>query len=571
MRRTIRLRLRFLSGVLLFFALLLIARLYFLQVVHGEEYVLKAERQYASGAGELYDRGSIYFTRKDGTLISAATLLTGFTLALNPSLLEDAEAAYAALSKIISLPRDDFFARAAKTDDPYEELLRHVSEEDGKAMAALAIPGVVVARERWRVYPADARGAQSVGFTAFGADDAYRGRYGLERYYDDLLDRTGGVFGNFFAELFTSVESVVVDARRARAGDLLTGVEPVVAERLANVLAEVHAAYASAETGGIIMDAKTGTIVALDVLPSFDPNHLSEGNPEYFGNPLVEHVYEFGSIMKPLTMAAGLDAGVITSASRYTDEGCVHLNTSTFCNFDGKARGTVPVQEILSQSLNVGAAHIAGLLGHERMRSYFTALGFGKETGIDLPNETHGITDNLESPRDIEYATAAFGQGIAVTPVEMIRALGALANGGEIVTPRIGTAVRLESGIVKHFALAPAERIFKEAVVEETTRMLVTVVDTALAHGTLSIPEMSVAAKTGTAQIPGPSGGYYKDRYFHSFFGYFPAYDPRYIILLYTREPKGVQYASETLSNPFMDLAHFLISYYAIPPDRAPL
>ena len=222
MRRTIRLRLRFLSGVLLFFALLLIARLYFLQVVHGEEYVLKAERQYASGAGELYDRGSIYFTRKDGTLISAATLLTGFTLALNPSLLEDAEAAYAALSKIISLPRDDFFARAAKTDDPYEELLRHVSEEDGKAMAALAIPGVVVARERWRVYPADARGAQSVGFTAFGADDAYRGRYGLERYYDDLLDRTGGVFGNFFAELFTSVESVVVDARRARAGDLLT-------------------------------------------------------------------------------------------------------------------------------------------------------------------------------------------------------------------------------------------------------------------------------------------------------------------------------------------------------------
>ena len=571
MRRTIRLRLRFLSGVLLFFALLLIARLYFLQIVHGEEYVLKAERQYASGAGELYDRGSIYFTRKDETPISAATLLTGFTLALNPSLLGDAEAAYTALSDIVPLPRDDFFARAAKTDDPYEELLRHVSEEDGKAITALMIPGVVVARERWRVYPADARSAQSVGFVAFGPDDTYRGRYGLERYYDYLLDRTSSVFGNFFAELFTSVESVVVDARRARAGDLLTSIEPVVAERLASVLAEVHAAYGSAETGGIIMEAGTGNIVALDTLPSFDPNHLSDGDPEHFGNPLVEYVYEFGSIMKPLTVATGFDTGVITSVSRYTDEGCVHLDASTFCNFDGKARGNIPVQEILSQSLNVGAAHIAGLLGHERMRSYFAALGFGKETGIDLPNETHGITDNLESPRDIEYATAAFGQGIAITPVEMIRALGALANGGEIVTPHIGTAVRLESGIVKQFALAPAERVFKEASVEETTRMLVTVVDTVLAHGTLAIPGMSVAAKTGTAQIPAPSGGYYKDRYFHSFFGYFPAYDPRYIILLYTREPKGVQYASETLSQPFMDLAHFLISYYAIPPDRAPL
>ena len=571
MRRAIRLRLRFISGALIFFALLLIARLYFLQIVHGEEYVLKAERQYASGAGELYDRGLIYFTRKDGTVISAATLATGFTLALNPSLLEDAEAAYVALSDIIALSREEFSARAAKTDDPYEELMHHVSERDGRAITALAIPGVVVSRERWRVYPADRRAAQSIGFTAFGADDAYRGRYGLERYYDDLLDRNSGVFGNFFAELFTSVENVVVDARRARAGDLLTAIEPVVAERLADVLADVHASYRSAETGGIIMDAQTGNIIALDTLPSFDPNHLSEENLQYFGNPLVEHVYEFGSIMKPLTLAAGLDAGVITSASHYTDEGCVRLDTYTFCNFDGKARGTVPVQEILSQSLNVGAAHIASLLGHERMRSYFTALGFGKETGIDLPNETHGMTENLESPRDIEYATASFGQGIAMTPIEMIRALGALANGGEIVTPRIGTAVRLESGIVKQFALAPAERVFTEAATETTTRMLVTVVDTALAHGTLAIPEMSVAAKTGTAQMSDPAGGYYKDRFFHSFFGYFPAYDPRYIILLYTRDPRGVQYASETLSRPFMDLARFLISYYALPPDRAPL
>src|SRR3989344_497975 len=148
MRRTIRLRLRFLSGVLLFFALLLIARLYFLQVVHGEEYVLKAERQYASGAGELYDRGSIYFSRKDGTLISAATLLTGFTLAINPSLLIDADLAYEKLSAIVPILREDFFVRAAKKDDPYEELLRHVPEDEGKKIVALAISGVVVTRER---------------------------------------------------------------------------------------------------------------------------------------------------------------------------------------------------------------------------------------------------------------------------------------------------------------------------------------------------------------------------------------------------------------------------------------
>jgi cell division protein FtsI/penicillin-binding protein 2 len=279
-------------------------------------------------------------------------------------------------------------------------------------------------------------------------------------------------------------------------------------------------------------------------------------------------VYEFGSIMKPLTMAAALSAGVVSPSTTYNDTGCMTLDTSTICNFDRKARGVVPMQQILSQSLNMGAAFLAGKLGPTQFRSYFTNLGFGEKTGIDLPAEASGLISNLESPRKIEYATAAFGQGIAVTPVEMLRALGALANDGKTVVPHVVSSVKLDTGVVKALDVAPGKQVFTPEAARAVSEMLTSVVDHNLSKGTLAIPSLSVAAKTGTAQLTTAAGGYCKDRYFHSFFGYFPAYAPRFIILLYTNDPQGVEYASETLTGTFMDLTHFLSDYYDLPPDR---
>lgn len=573
MRRAIRFRLRVLSLGLFLVALLLVTRLYFVQVVHGNEFSLRAERQYLSASQELYDRGSIFFTRKDGTVLSAATLSTGFTIAMNPKLLTDPEAVFTTLSGMVPIDRALFMESAARTEDPYEVIARRVPEDVGSAIQKLDIAGIQVERERWRSYPGSTRAAQSIGFVAFDDDDTLAGRFGLERYYNDVLTRDSvGVFGNFFAELFANLDSVVVDARETREGDLVTTIEPVVQEKLDQVLADINAQYGSRETGGIIMDPKTGEILALDTAPSFNANDFSNGDPAHFGNPLVEHQYEFGSIMKALTMAAGLDSGVITPDSTYNDTGCATLNNKTFCNYDLKARGVTPMQQVLSQSLNMGATYIALKVGHERFRAYFTDLGMGTETGIDLPSEITGNLENIKnSPRDIEYATASYGQGIAQTPVEMVRALGALANGGELVTPHLVRAIRLESGLEKKLSWGAPERVFKKKAVEDTTRMLVQVVDLKLANGSVRIPEMSVAAKTGTAQIAGSGGKYSEHAYFHSFFGYFPAYEPRFIILLYTREPQGVQYASETLTHPFMDLTHFLINYYELPPDRAEL
>jgi len=568
MRGALRTKLRLFSLAIALFALVLCLRLYYIQVIDGQEYAFAAERQYEKANQALFDRGSIYFTRKDDTLLSAAGLTTGFRIAINPKTLSNPKAVYEALAAVAEVDRARFGTLVAKTDDPYEVVIERVSEDVGEQIAEQKITGVIVERSRWRSYPANAA-AQSVGLVAYD-EDSLVGRYGLERYYEYALSRErAGLFGNFFTEIFAEAGRAAGDARDASEGDIVTSLEPAVVQMLTDVLLEVHQGYGSTETGGIIMDPKTGEIVALASLPTFNPEDFKDADPRAFGNPLVENQYEFGSIMKALTVASGVDAGVINRASTYEDKGCTTLNTKTFCNYDLKARGVVAMQEVLSQSLNLGAAHIAGKLGRERFRDYFTRLGFGEETGIDLPSEASGNIENIRtSPRDIEYATASYGQGIAETPVQMIKALAALANDGMVVTPHLVTAIKLESGIEKKLAWSSPTRVFSEEAVEETTAMLVKVVDSKLADGTLSIPTMSVAAKTGTAQVAGAEGKYAEGKYFHSFFGYFPAYEPRFIILLYTKEPQGVQYASETLVHPFMDLTHFLINYYALPPDR---
>ncbi len=570
MRAQFRSRIRLVLAFVLFVALCILVRLYFIQIVHGEEYTAKADRQFASGGSGLFDRGSIYFTRKDGTLISAATLATGFLVAINPQTLSDPEAAYAAVANVAenALSREAFLAAAQKKNQVYIEVAHRLSEEEGEALASKKIPGVQVLRERWRYYPGASLAAQAIGIVSYGSGDTLSGRTGLEAAYDGALGRSGdSLYKNFFAELFSNVGNLLVAARDAREGDIITTIEPEVQMRLEDDLAEITEHYASKESGGIIMDPATGAILAFVSNPSYDGNDLTSVDPRRLGSPLVEHVYEFGSIMKPITMAAALDAGVVTPETTYNDTGCISVSGANICNWDLKARGVVSVNQIIMQSLNVGAAWLATRLGQDDFRSYFTTL-FGQKTGIDLPNESGALIGNLAKSQQVGYATAAFGQGIAVTPMQMVRALGALANGGAMVKPHLVRAVRLDSGIERELDWGEKVPVFSAAAVRETATMMGALHDRILGGGKAMIPTMSVAAKTGTAQLTMPGGGYYTDRFFHSFTGFFPSYSPRFIILLYTNDPKNVQYASETLEPAFLDLVHFLIDYYEVPPDR---
>ncbi len=562
-------RIRVLSIFILVFALILIGKLYAVQIVSGEEFSERADRQYLRSSYDYFNRGSIFFESKGGDQIPAATLKTGFILALAPSFVENEEAVFEKLSEAVVLDREDFLAKARDKTKSYVEIARRVPLDKADVIEKMELPGVRLYRERWRFYPGGSMGAHVLGFLAY-KEHELAGRYGLERYYEEVLNRENdSVFVNFFAEIFSNIQDSF-SKDKSLEGDLVTSIEPTVEAFFEQELKKINEKWNSDYSGGIIMDPKTGSIYAMSMAPSFDLNNFQEQkDPRVFSNPMVENVYEMGSIIKPLTIAAGIDTGAISANTTYYDSGAITLNNRTFSNFDGKARGTVNMQEVLNQSLNTGVAFAVKQMGKENFARYMLDFGIGKETGIDLPSETHGLVSNLSSPRDIEYATASFGQGIALTPIATVRALATLGNGGLLVSPHIVKRINYKIGGSKKITPNPPKRVLKEETSEEITRMLVNTVDTALLGGTAKLPNYSVAAKTGTAQIARENqSGYYDDRYLHSFFGYFPAYDPKFIVFLYTVYPKGVRYASETLTHSFMDITKFLINYYEIPPDR---
>lgn len=569
MRREAVTRIRFITAIVFCLMLLLLGRLYVIQVLHAESYREEGEKQYVHTVQDLFKRGSIYFTTKNNEKVSAATVKTGSLLAIDPQKIVDAEKTYAEINALVPIDKDTFMARAAKKERTYQEIEREVEDSIADTIKEKKLPGVMLYSNQWRYYPGKSLAARTVGFVGYD-EDTLVGKYGLERYYNDTLMRDNEhLTVNFFAEIFSNLGNLIFDSNESQQGDIITTIEPTVARALDRVLGEAHAHWNSRITGGIIMNPQNGEIIALNVVPSFDLNDRTGVEIEAFRNPLVEDVYELGSIIKPLTVAAGLDAKVITPQSTYYDAGYLELSDYTIRNYDGRGRGTVSMQEVLSQSLNTGVAYVTSLLGKERFRNYFYNLKIGSETGIDLPNEAHGLIKNLESPRELEYATASFGQGIALTPIATVRALATLANGGVLVTPHIVKSIEYENGKEHIVGFADGDRVFSTETSEDITSMLVKVVDTALKGGKAKNPYYTVAAKTGTAQIADSvNGGYYDDRYLHSFFGYFPAYDPQFLIFLYTVEPKGVQYASETLTDPFIELTDFLINYYALPPDR---
>lgn len=556
----------FINIVILCFTILLIVKLGYLQIMRGEYYRDKAEAQYTVSP-DTFDRGIIFFMEKTGRTISAATVVPDYTLAIDPTKITNKEALADKLLAYISFDRADFIARAGRTGDQYEEVAKHLSEKEITGIKNLDDKAIILKKDKKRFYPGGQIAAQVLGFVGSNGT-AVTGRYGLERYYQETLARTSSNSSSFFADLFLKPGAVIL-SDRAREGDIVTTIEPTVQGFLERVLQkDILEKYHAAGVGGIIMDPKTGEIYAMASAPTFDPNNFAkEKKQAVFVNPMVEGVYEMGSIVKPLTVAAGIDAGVVTASTTYNDTGFLILNKSRISNYDGKARGVVPIQEILNQSLNVGAAFVMSRLGKERFRDYFKAYGLGKETGIDLPNEGAGNIHNLESPRDVEYATASFGQGISMTPIETVRALAVLANGGVLVTPHVVKSTEYSLGPSRDYVPGSEPRVLKKETSEEISRMLTVVVDKALMGGTLKMEHYSIAAKTGTAQLV-EDGGYSKTDYLHTFFGYFPAKDPRFIVFLSVKSPQGEEYASHTLSLPFMQIAKFLINYYEIPPDR---
>lgn len=507
----------------------LIFNIYSLQIKKGGYYSARAASQHRAYDFSDPRRGGIYFYDKQGNKIAAAINRDYPVIFAVPKEIEDADEAANALAPILKIDSGKIKSLITKPDDLYELLSEKTTAEQVAKIQSLNIKGIYVDSENFRFYPLGSLAAHVLGFVGPSeSDSVVKGRYGLESLYDEFLKNN----------------------------DLLLTIDRDIQAQAEKVMRSLIDKYSASGGTVIVQEPKTGKILAMGSYQNFDPNEYEKSPIKNFLNPAVQSIYEPGSVFKVITMAAGIDSGKITPETKFYDSGSLTLNGKTLKNWDLKAHGTVTMANVIEQSINTGAAFAERKTGHDIFYNYLLKFGFDEPTGIGLPGEVSGNLKNLKSSfRDINFATAAFGQGVAVTPLQLIAAISAIANNGVLMEPRI---LKSESSL-------EVRRVTSEEAARKITAMMVSAVDKA---EIAKISGYKVAGKTGTAQIPDFKNGGYSDEFIHSYAGFAPASDPRFAILIKIDKPKGVSLAGSTVVPAFRELAQFILNYYNIPTDK---
>lgn len=511
---------------------------YSLQIEKGSYYAARAESQYRS-AGEFEpERGSIFFTDKNGKPIPAAIKKYYPQVFAVPKEIENPELVADRLAPLLAMTPEEILDKISSKESYYRLLMRKVSPELAKQIQDLNLAGIYVRPEPYRFYPNTSLAAHVLGFVSEGV-----GRYGTEAFYDDVLRGEGG---------YVSEDKVVVMPKNGK--DIYLTIDYYIQAAAEEILGKLVNDYRASGGLVIVMHPQNGDIVAMAALPNFDPNRYGEFEIQTFLNPAVQAIYEPGSIFKVITMAAGIDSGHITPATEFIDKGEVIINNHIIRNWDLKAHGRVTMTNVLEKSINTGTVFVVRQMGRDIFYNYLKRFRIDEKTGIDLVGELKGDIKNLKKGQDIYFATASFGQGIAVTPIGLLTAINAIANKGLMVKPHLLAGKAEELG-----------RVISETASRQVTEMMVSAVDKA---GLAKINGYTVAGKTGTAQVPDPQRGGYTSDVINTFVGFAPAYNPRFIILIRLDKPAGAPLAGQTIVPAFRELAQFILNYYAVPPDR---
>ncbi len=556
----------FIISIAIVFFLYLFFVLFRVQVSGHEKYfgARKEQNEYINKESK---RGTIYGTLKNGELFPIAEDEVLYKLVLSP---KDIPVAYEdrlflVLKNITEIDQETFFNKVKNKKDSHEEL-KTITREEKEKIEELGLTGVLTYETFKRKYSLGNIGGRIVGFVG-GGEEGFVGRYGLEKYYEKDLQSKDDVKVSFLSKIFES-KSDEIDVKLSK--NIVTTLEPNVMKYIHQTLEEMRSTWGADEVSAIVMEVETGKIIAMETVPEFDPNNYKDYEIKNFINPSVQGVYELGSIMKPITLSGAIEKGLITATTTYHDYGFVKIDNYTIKNFDEKVRGIQTMQDVISNSLNTGAVHVQKLLGRIGFKENFIKFGLDEATQIDFPGEVSNQTSNLDdSERDVNFATAAFGQGVAVTPISMLSSLNIIPNAGKNTCPHFLEYQALQNGQkIFHECQNGGAEIVSEATARTMNNMLVELIDHGLANGRYKDKNYKVGAKTGTAQLPSPDGKYYKDKFIHSYFAYFPAEKPKYSVLIYQVNPKRGMLASMTLAPSASKIKDFLLTYFNVPPDR---
>ncbi len=550
-----------LSGLIL---LSLVVRLYQRAIIAHSQTVQAAEEQHSVRREVIGARGEIVTRSSDSTYYPLAANERRYQVLVTPFHIADAKKTAALLAPLLGEKEQDIYDKINNKKQYLPALKKRLSEEEARKIAELHISGVVLRPEMVRIYPEQTLAAQLLGFV----NNDGKGNYGIEGMYDDVLR---GSSGYQVGEKDNEGRLIVLGEEvKPKDGDRITltidrGIQHYVEQSLAEAVKTFEADSGSV----IVVNPKTGAIIAMAAVPTFNPsafNEIATDQQSIFQNPLVSSVWEPGSIMKPLIMALAIDKNLVQPDTKQTFGASVRVLNHDIFTAEKKAFGEETMTQVLENSDNVGMVWIADKLGTHETYEGLKRFGLGVPPDIKLNSVVTGSLGSEKHWNDLTRATASFGQGISATPLQMVMAYSALANKGVLMKPYVVDTIEDKTGPLLKTSPAEVGHVVSAETSAKVSQMLEAVVQNG--HGKRAqVAGFRVGGKTGTAQIPDPKGGYYDDRHIGSFGGYFPLTDPQYAMVVKLDNPKTVKFAESSAGPTFGQIARYILFSKQVMPD----
>ena len=568
-------RLRWLYIVLILAGVALGVRLFQLQIIQYSHFKALAanaqQRKYEVPA----ERGQIFLY--DGeTKVPLAMNQTLKVLYADPTIVGDKKKTAQKLAAVTGDPADKYL-QALNNGTEYAQLKTKVDEKMAGRIKDLKLRGIGLADRDHRVYPEGQLGSQILGFV----NGEGNGQYGIEGYMNKELKGTAGLLN---AKTDTNGVPIAtadnLNKEPVNGSSVVLTIDRNIQAQAEKFLSEGVKNVRAASGSILVMDPNTGAVKAMANYPTYDPNEFTKVRDyRLFENPIVTNAFEPGSGFKVLTMAAGLDSGKISKESTFNDSGCTEVTKIKICNAaNHKAGPNTNMTVVMRDSLNTGMVYILRSMGTDPtkvtsaskklLHGYITGnFGIGKKTGIEQSGEATGVV-NPPTSNDVNYANMTFGQGISTTMIQMTTAVAAVANGGKLYKPYVvDRKVTSEGAETKTSPKVLSDDVISDQAAKDTAAMMQQVVERGSGY-MAKTPGYNIAGKTGTAQIPNPTGrGYLTDTNIGTFVGFAPTEDPKFVVMVRINRPQIEGFAEKTTVPVFSNLTRWLLQYYAVPPS----